>query len=316
MKKFNKKIYSENNDEKSTFLYTSEVFELNREISKQINCIIKEEESATSNIDMLLNNSGYAEQRIKKIEEHLRDLTESSKDTNNLIEKLFQSSIKESEKVQHVKKQNIFMDEDMNVIEKMFNEFILLCDKLKEQYKSIEQFTNVISNVAKQTKLLSLNASIESSRAGEYGRGFSIVADEIKKLSLSSQDNVKDIVDSLKGMTDIIEELAQKSKDGMDKVFSAVQGIKKSDVLMDDIVVSQNEFLKHFDNVKLSQKNNLSDVEKINNQLTDVVIKSNNDKSEFKELIMNSQKKADYILNILHHLNQIQILWGKYTSRD
>ncbi|MFL0197148.1 methyl-accepting chemotaxis protein [Clostridium sp. WILCCON 0269] len=204
----------------------------------------------------------------------------------------------------------------MNNVEKMFGEFISLCDKLKTQYESIEKFTNVISNIAKQTNLLALNAAIESSRAGEYGRGFSIVAGEIKKLSVDSQDNVKDIVNSLKGMTEIIKKLNNKSMEGMHTVSNAVQSIKKSDVLMDDIVLSQGEFLKHFGNVKNSQKNNMGDVEKINHELTNIIKKSNKDKNQFETLIMGSQKKADYILNILHHLNQIKILWEKYNSKS
>lgn len=103
-----------------------------------------------------------------------------------------------------------------------------------------------------------------------------------------------------------------KSKEGVDKVSSAASGIKKSDVLMDDIVLSQGEFLKHFDKVKSSQENNLRDVEEINRELVNIIKKSNDDKGQFEGLIMESQKKADYILNILHHFNQINILWEKY----
>jgi len=64
---------------------------------------------------------------------------------------------------------------------------------LKEESTRIEEISNTINEIADKTNLLSLNASIESARAGDAGRGFAVVADEISKLADISISSAKEI---------------------------------------------------------------------------------------------------------------------------
>lgn len=64
--------------------------------------------------------------------------------------------------------------------------------------KDSDEIINIIKGISSQTNLLGLNASIESARAGEYGKGFSVVAKEIRKLSTTSKESIDKIENIIK----------------------------------------------------------------------------------------------------------------------
>ena len=69
-----------------------------------------------------------------------------------------------------------------------------------ESAMKIREATSLITSIAEETNLLSLNASIEAARAGEQGRGFAVVAGQIQKLAEQSNDSarqIENIIDSL-----------------------------------------------------------------------------------------------------------------------
>lgn len=62
-------------------------------------------------------------------------------------------------------------------------------EKLVEQSGDISRITNSITEISKQTNILSLNAAIEAARAGAAGKGFAVIADEVRHLSVQTSDS-------------------------------------------------------------------------------------------------------------------------------
>lgn len=81
-----------------------------------------------------------------------------------------------------------------------------------ESMNLIKKFVDVIQDIADQTKLLSLNATIESARAGEHGRGFAVVAEEIRKLAEQSSESSLEIAGTIGTLLDNFSLIIEKMR--------------------------------------------------------------------------------------------------------
>ncbi len=103
-----------------------------------------------------------------------------------------------------------------------------------ESAQKIREATTLISAIAEETNLLSLNASIEAARAGEQGRGFAVVAAQIQKLaeqSNQSANQIEQIIASLLSDTAnavrTMNEVQEIMDEQNDKVISASTMVSK-----------------------------------------------------------------------------------------
>ncbi|MCL2154915.1 MAG: methyl-accepting chemotaxis protein [Leptospirales bacterium] len=98
---------------------------------------------------------------------------------------------------------------------------------LKDESSRIAEISETINDIADMTALLSLNASIESARAGEHGRGFAVVADEISKLAEGSMNSAKEIGNITKLSVNRIMEAS-------DQVFETATILKEIIIIMNN----------------------------------------------------------------------------------
>jgi methyl-accepting chemotaxis protein len=75
-------------------------------------------------------------------------------------------------------------------------------DAFNAKLQRVGKIAEFIGDVARQTNLLALNASIEATRAGEFGKSFSVVAEEVRKLADGSAQSASDINEMIEGLRD------------------------------------------------------------------------------------------------------------------
>jgi methyl-accepting chemotaxis protein len=111
----------------------------------------------------------------------------------------------------------------INQIQSVFSQIeksIILIQGLGNKINKISRILDIISDIARKTDLLSLNATVEASKAGEYGRGFGIVAEEIRNLTDESKASAKEI-------TAMVEEIQAENLAVKNSIEEGVKGIKK-----------------------------------------------------------------------------------------
>ena len=99
---------------------------------------------------------------------------------------------------------------------------------LQEKSREIAGITKVITDISMQTNILSLNASIESARAGAAGKGFAVVAEEIRNLAQQTQEAVEnisviieDVVQNTLNAAQAMDESTELVNSGMDYIKAA-----------------------------------------------------------------------------------------------
>ena len=295
------------NNNNSSTTYFNEVFELSSDMNKQIHNLLKEEGIITYNLNELFNGSGYTTQQIEQIETHLESLSGNTQHTQDQVQGVYKSLENTSQEIQAAKIGIGSLAVEMNRVNTVFEEFSDMIVETQAQYMSIRNYSTIISKLAMQTNLLSLNASIEAAHAGEAGNGFSVIADEVKKLADYSKKNATEILEALNNMNLIVEKLNAKAADGKRVVSEVTQKTDESIQLLDNIVAAEGHVHEHINLVQSSQNTNVHDMEKIATNLTNVVSRSKTENQEFEQLIAAVQVKSDYYMRILNHLNQIKL---------
>jgi methyl-accepting chemotaxis protein len=92
---------------------------------------------------------------------------------------------------------------------------------LDEAAGRIGQVVALITDIAEQTNLLALNATIEAARAGEAGKGFAVVASEVKNLANQTAKATGEISSQISG----IQGATKSSVDAIERIFQAIANV-------------------------------------------------------------------------------------------
>jgi twitching motility protein PilJ len=128
--------------------------------------------------------------------------------------------------------------------------------RLGESSQEISKVVSLINQIAMQTNLLAINASIEASRAGEEGRGFAVVAEEVGELATKSAEATKEIEEIVESIQEETAEVVAAMEIGTAQVVEGTRLVENTKQSLDQIVqVSRqiDELLQSISSATVSQ---------------------------------------------------------------
>jgi len=143
--------------------------------------------------------------------------------------------------------------------------------QLSEKIETIMEIVDTVEDIAGQTNLLSLNASIEAARSSDNGRGFTVVAEEVRELAEESQQDVETIRKNLGEFTEHVENLSS-------SISEQFTNLEASNQALEEVAESSNSAT--------------NDIEAATDQVVDIVSSLNTETKKIREVIENFNNLA------------------------
>jgi len=192
--------------------------------------IIKGTSEQLVNLSESIKNSTHA--LTNNTNDHSASLEEISATVEQLTQSIVSNADYSSSTSISVARTREFSNESNRILQHTINAIDLVQDKI-----------SIMQDIASRTDMLSINASIEASRAGEFGRGFSVVASEIRKLADKSGNGARDIIS-----------LISKTQDISHNAWSSYQNIN-SDIEIIDSSIQHISAASNEQKISISQIN-------------------------------------------------------------
>ena len=239
----NVRAYSITPDEiGSIVLYLNEMMDRNATIVKKIKAtaesIDKLSEQIKSSIDSSFASIMEQTGAVGELSAAAQELEKTSEEIHSFISRVAKFAEETMEKIVNA---NSVMQDTLDKYSSLINWIQTVSDEilsLENKAAGIVDIVRSIQNVARETRILSVNAAIEAEAAGESGKRFTIVAEEIRKLAGDSDKAARSIENLAHEINDTIEKAVLNFETSLAEASTGEQNIKQTRKYLKEIIES------------------------------------------------------------------------------
>lgn len=165
---------------------------------------------------------------MNEVSSGIQQIASSAHTTSSLSKDAAQKALEGNHSIQLTVQQ-------MDSIHSTMNQLAHAVKEMEEHSEEIDHIVAVITDIAAQTNLLSLNAAIEASRAGEQRRGFAVVAGEVRKLAEQSSQSAGQIAELVNTIRQHTHHVVMTTGLGLQEVSEGMQVVQTAGKLFEEI---------------------------------------------------------------------------------
>ena len=221
------------------------------------NCLTYEKNFVSQTRDSLEKEHDVLAEAVRSIKDSLRNLTEKV----NPIAEISQDNRSKNE---NILGEMTDLNKSIGEINKAIDDITASAESISSGIGLYNQILKDIKNIADQTNILAINASIEAANIGAAGKGFSVVAEEVRMLSVKSDDTVKRAEEHTNSIARNLENINE-------NVRNIARRVSDTESIANQTLESVTEMNAGTENISTSVQEASAIVEEINTSVNSMV---------------------------------------------
>jgi Methyl-accepting chemotaxis protein len=186
----------------------------------------------------------------------------------------------------------------MTTLEAKVSEIARQIMTLNEQAQQINSISNLVGDIANQTNMLALNASIEAVRAGEHGLGFNVVALEIRKLADETRESAQRINTLIEQIRQGVKGTVVAAEDGKHTVQKNLKMVEETTAIFSKVTSAIDQVSLSSQQIYLTSQQQVLAIEEVITAMNSI----NNGAQQTVIGISQTKSETQQLKNAAHHL--------------